>query len=46
MKNAVGEGETAEKARTINKPTAHTNPQKIAMLLVRFVPVDMTTIVT
>ena len=46
IENAVSEGETAENARTIIKPTALTNPQKVAMKLVRFVPVDMTTIVT
>jgi hypothetical protein len=46
IKNAVGEGETAENARTIIQPTALTDPQKVAMLLVRFVPVDMSTIKT
>ena len=42
----VGEGETADNAQTIIKPTGTTDPQKVAMLLVRFVPVDMATIKT
>lgn len=46
IKEAVSEGETAENARTTIVPTGTTDPQKVAVLLVQFVPVDMSTIKT
>jgi hypothetical protein len=44
IKTAVCEGETTENAHIIIKPTTTRDPQKVAMFLVHFVPVEMTTI--
>ena len=46
IKEAVSEGETAENARTTILPTGTTDPQKVAVLLVHFIPVDTSTIKT
>jgi hypothetical protein len=46
VKKTVGEGESVDNACTSNVPTATTEPQMVAMLLLRFVPVDLSTIKT